>query len=160
MRQTVCKPGSVPCCPMRNGTAWGRPFLWDVRRRTPRAIYPDDGPKAGLPAVSRRRVVPIRSCSWRGLPCQRRRRRRGALLPHPFTLAAPWPESQVVRRFAFCGAFPGVAPAGRCPAPCLRGARTFLHQPKLTATVQPSDATACISRAHSSPKVVIPSRGL
>ena len=30
------------------------------------------------------------------------------------------------RRFAFCGAFPGVAPAGRYPAPCLRGARTFL----------------------------------
>ena len=31
------------------------------------------------------------------------------------------------RRFAFCGAFPGVAPAGRYPAPCLRGARTFLR---------------------------------
>jgi hypothetical protein len=25
-----------------------------------------------------------------------------------------------------CGAFPGVAPAGRYPAPCLHGARTFL----------------------------------
>ena len=30
------------------------------------------------------------------------------------------------RRFAFCGTFPGVAPAGRYPAPCFRGARTFL----------------------------------
>ena len=30
------------------------------------------------------------------------------------------------RRFAFCGTFPGVAPAGRYPAPCLHGARTFL----------------------------------
>ena len=29
-------------------------------------------------------------------------------------------------RFAFCGTFPGVAPAGRYPAPCFRGARTFL----------------------------------
>jgi hypothetical protein len=29
--------------------------------------------------------------------------------------------------FAFCGAIPGVTPAGRYPAPCLRGARTFLH---------------------------------
>ena len=32
-------------------------------------------------------AVPIRSCSRRGLPCRRRCRRRGALLPHPFTLA-------------------------------------------------------------------------
>ncbi len=31
------------------------------------------------------------------------------------------------RRFVFCGTFPGVAPAGRYPAPCFRGARTFLH---------------------------------
>ncbi len=29
-------------------------------------------------------------------------------------------------RFAFCGTFPGVAPAGRYPAPYFRGARTFL----------------------------------
>ncbi len=29
-------------------------------------------------------------------------------------------------RFAFCGTFPGVTPAGRYPAPCFRGARTFL----------------------------------
>jgi hypothetical protein len=34
-----------------------------------------------------RPVVPIRSCSRWGLPCRRRCRRRGALLPHPFTLA-------------------------------------------------------------------------
>ncbi len=30
-------------------------------------------------------------------------------------------------RFAFCGTFPRVAPAGCYPAPCLRGARTFLY---------------------------------
>ena len=29
-------------------------------------------------------------------------------------------------RFAFCGTFPWVTPAGRYPAPRLRGARTFL----------------------------------
>ena len=34
------------------------------------------------------RAVPIRSCSRWGLPCRRRCRRRGALLPHRFTLAA------------------------------------------------------------------------
>ena len=32
------------------------------------------------------RAVPIRSCSRWGLPCRRRYRRRGALLPHRFTL--------------------------------------------------------------------------
>jgi len=30
------------------------------------------------------------------------------------------------RRYPLCGTFPGVAPAGRYPAPFFRGARTFL----------------------------------
>ncbi len=38
------------------------------------------GPETGRPAA------PIRSCSRWGLPCRCRCRRRGALLPHPFTL--------------------------------------------------------------------------
>ncbi len=33
-------------------------------------------------------AVPIRSCSRWGLPCRRRCRQRGALLPHPFTLTS------------------------------------------------------------------------
>src|SRR5450631_4483950 len=36
-------------------------------------------------------AVPIRSCSRCGLPCRFRRRTRGALLPHLFTLTAPKP---------------------------------------------------------------------
>ena len=32
----------------------------------------------------------------------------------------------VAGRSAFCGTFPGVAPAGRYPAPFFHGARTFL----------------------------------
>ncbi len=36
------------------------------------------------------------------------------------------------RRFAFCGAVPEIALAGRYPAPCPHGARTFLR-PKATA---------------------------
>ena len=74
------------------------------------------------------RVAPIRFCSRRGLPCRRRCRPRGALLPHPFTLALRLMALQpAIRRFAFCGAFPGVAPAGRYPAPYPYGARTFLR---------------------------------
>ena len=36
-----------------------------------------------------RDAAPIRSCSGWGLPCRFRYRSRGALLPHPFTLASP-----------------------------------------------------------------------
>ena len=39
------------------------------------------------PCSSQGRAVPIRSCSRWGLPCRFRCRSRGALLPHPFTLA-------------------------------------------------------------------------
>ena len=38
-------------------------------------------------ALDSLRAAPIRFCSRRGLPCRRRCRPRGALLPHPFTLA-------------------------------------------------------------------------
>jgi len=37
-------------------------------------------------------AIPIRSCSRWGLPCHPRCRRRGALLPHPFTLTAGRPS--------------------------------------------------------------------
>ncbi len=66
--------------------------------------------RENTPAGQVRRTAPIWSCSRWGLPCRCRCRQRGALLPHPFTLTlGPKP----VRRFAFCGTFPGVAPAGR-----------------------------------------------
>ena len=46
------------------------------------------GQRTGLaPPQGGADVAPIRFCSRRGLPCRRRCRRRGALLPHPFTLA-------------------------------------------------------------------------
>jgi len=51
------------------------------------------------------------------------------------------------RRSVLCGAFPGVAgcpsPAGRYPAPCLCGARTFLTpRPKATARGHPAIRSA------------------
>ena len=63
---------------------------------------------------------PIWSCSEWGLPCHCCYQQCGVLLPHPFTLTQ-------YGRFAFCGTFPGVTPAGYYPAPCFRGARTFLY---------------------------------
>ena len=60
------------------------------------------------------------------------------------------PETE---RFVLCGTFPGVAPAGRYPAPYVDGARTFLSSSLSTvagAAVRPTDAfvmgvpTACV----------------
>ena len=54
------------------------------------------------------------------------------LLPVPrCALTAPFQPYQAyrkrcARRFLLCGAVPGVAPAGRYPAPFLHGVRTFL----------------------------------
>ena len=91
-------------------------------------------PPVGQPASRPSRCAPIRSCSRWGLPCRPRCGGRGALLPHPFTL------TRLAGRFAFCGTVPGVAPAGRYPAPYSRGARTFLPRPMQPgAAIRPSD---------------------
>ena len=92
-------------------------------------------------------AAPTWSCSRWGLPCHRRCRRRGALLPHHFTLAAhaiPRGGRAWAWRYVFCGTFPGVAPAGRYPAPYLRGARTFLPSPRPSSLGEerPSDRLA------------------
>ncbi len=49
-------------------------------------------------------------------------------------------RSRLGRRFAFCGTFPRVAPAGRYPAPYFRGARTFLPPVSRRAAIRPSGA--------------------
>ncbi len=62
-----------------------------LRRPSPDAWCDQPGRPARKPTCREpcgpRRAAPIRSCSRWGLPCRRRYRRRGALLPHPFTLA-------------------------------------------------------------------------
>ena len=84
------------------------------------------------------RAVPIRSCSRWGLPCRRRCRRRGALLPHRFTLAAV--VRNAPRRSVLCGTFPELAPAGRYPAPLVHGARTLPPRRfSAGAAVRPTD---------------------
>ena len=81
--QTACKPGSVRGRPP---TRW--PFIWGARRRAPRATDPGgrSGNRPG-PVLRPHRAAPTWPCSRRGLPCRTRCRARGALLPHPFTLA-------------------------------------------------------------------------
>ena len=127
-RQTACKPGSVP------------PRSWSSG---------GDGQSSGTP-VAERLVRPTRAAARRSA---RHSRERGCL-PLLFGLApggvfraaavaggavrsyrtvSPLPaarSSATDRRCTFCGTFPGVAPAGRYPAPYLRGARTFLPPPE------------------------------
>ena len=59
----------------------------------------------------------------------------------------PCPARERAGRFAFCGAIPGVTPAGRYPAPCLRGARTFLRMKHATGRPAGWPARHRLSRA-------------
>ena len=115
--QTTCKPGSVPAAKRGMTIHLGRPLPNASRDRPGRRRENNARPLT-------RPVVPTWSCSRWGLPCRCRYRQRGALLPHPFTLAGG--RERPGRRSPLCGTVPGVAPAGRYPAPCFRGARTFL----------------------------------
>ena len=90
---------------------------WPALARLAHATNPDDEPE------NRPYAIPIRSCSGRGLPCLRHYCPSGALLPHLFTL------TPLRERYIFCGAFPRITPAGRYPASCFHGARTFLTFP-------------------------------
>ncbi len=111
--QTACKPGSVHA-PKR---CVGWPFVWDARCRTPHATYPGGGAETRLPAIRRSRpAAPIRSCSRWGLPCRPRRRGRGALLPHPFTLAG---RAEAAPAVCFLWHFPWGRPRRALPGTVL-----------------------------------------
>ena len=145
--QTACKPGSVPAPDepaTGDGHSSGTPVTGRLARPTRTAARKPARPRAHEGA--RRPAVPTWSCSRWGLPCRPRCRRRGALLPHPFTLAGG--PAGPGRRFAFCGTFPGVAPAGRYPAPCFHGARTFLPRPATPRTTRRPKAAIRPSGRH------------
>jgi hypothetical protein len=129
--QTACKPGSVPARRRWMTIHLGRPL--------PSASRDRPGWRHGSPPEPEGSATPTWSCSRWGLPCRSRCRQRGALLPHHFTLAAS-PRREAGRGLAvcFCGTFPGVAPAGRYPAPCFHRARTFLPRLAAKAVIRPS----------------------
>jgi hypothetical protein len=87
--QPACKPGSV-----RREARAARVTTIHLGRRLPGASSnlpgrpdPDTGPEHHRLRADAR-AVPIRFCSRWGLPCRFRCRKRGALLPHRFTLAS------------------------------------------------------------------------
>ena len=136
--QPACKPGFVGrdtlktrvnalLLAARDDHSSGTPVARRLKQPTRTA---GSGHRSRDSACARPRAVPIRSCSRWGLPCRFRRRTRGALLPHPFTLAAA--KRYAPRRSSLCGTVPEPfrfapdRPAGRYPAPYVHGARTFL----------------------------------
>lgn len=119
------------------GRGW--PFLWDARCRAPRATDPSGGAKV-RPAFPRAGCLPLLLGLAPGGVFPAAAVAGGAV--RSYRTVSPLPParcSETDRRCTFCGTFPGVAPAGRYPAPYLRGARTFLPPPKgQRAAIRPS----------------------
>ena len=88
-------------------------------------------------------------CSKRGLPCRRRYRLRGGLLPHRFTLTHGHLRAR--RRFVFCCTFLEVSLTGRYPASCPA-------EPGLSSRPKPSDRLSRCDAAQTS-SWVTPWRG-
>jgi hypothetical protein len=117
--QLACKPGSVWPRPRRNVAAihLGRRLPSSLTQPT-RTAGPGNGPE-GCPSRHPYSVLlPVGFT----VPLAVARRAVGS-----YPTLSPLPrQGRQSGRFALCGTFPGVAPAGRYPAPCFRGARTFL----------------------------------
>ena len=144
-RQTVCKPGSVP--PRSGDGHSSGTFVAERLARPTRAA-------ARKPARhgSRRACRPYLVLLPVGFSLPSPSLAARCALTAPFHPCRPCrPKRRRVWRCIFCGTFPGVAPAGRYPAPCLRGARTFLTPPSVipvrSAAIRPSGVGRCgISR--------------
>ena len=133
----ACKPGSVRAgCPACDGHSSGTPVARRLKQPTRTAMRKRIPGRLPAPVPSLFGFAPggVYLANAVASAAVRSYRTLSPLLPWacraPRTLrpagqrcAASGPE----KRFAFCGTFPGVAPAGRYPAPCFRGARTFLH---------------------------------
>ncbi len=99
-----------------------------------------DGHSSGM-CVATHLARPTRAAAWKQGPDLRPRRPYSVLLPVGFAVPPPLPACAVrsyrtlspsprenPRQTALCGTFPKVTLAGRYPAPCLHGARTFLQR--------------------------------
>src|SRR6266436_1249314 len=124
--QTACKPGSVP----HPGAMPGAVMAIPLGRSSPSASCDrperrregSPGTSGSLPGACRSYLVllPVGFSLPPPLPATR------CALTAPFHPCRPPGMPETGWRCTFCGTFPGVAPAGRYPAPYLRGARTLL----------------------------------
>ena len=136
-RGSVSRVLSTAAVSREGRVADGRSFLSCARYRTPLATNPG-GRAETSPVEVAFHAPPLFGLAPGGVyRAAARCRGRGALLPHPFTFAWPKPS-----RPALCCTVPGVAPAGRYPAPSFRGARTFLGGSASAAIARPSGSRA------------------
>ena len=112
--QMACKPGSVPA-EAGDGHSSGTPVTGRLARPTrATARKPACLTEPGLPplfGLAPGGVYPAAAVTGRAV--------------RSYRTFSPLPGSRA-GRYGLCGTFPGVAPAGHYPAPCFRGARTFL----------------------------------
>ena len=121
----ACKPGSVHAEALDGHSSWAA-----VANNLP-ATYPDGGVKTRLPALPGDHPYSVLLPVGFTMPVLSPGRRCALTAPfHPYSATA--------KRFAFCGTFPRVTPAGRYPAPCLHGARTFLEPAGFPCGPRPS----------------------
>jgi len=109
--ESACKPGSVP---PRNEAA----ATIHLGHASPHASCDLPGNAAQAAPAERIGGSPIRSCSGWGLPCRRHCCRRGALLPHLFTLTSRGTRGGIFSAALSVGSrLPGVTwhPALRSP---------------------------------------------
>ncbi len=121
IRQLACKPGSVwpRFDPERGSHSSGTAFACRLAQPTRMT-----GPETGCERAFARPVSSLFGLAPGGVYLAAAVT-RSAVGSYPTLSPLPcdaW-------RFALCGTFPGVAPAGRYPAPYFRGARTFLTLP-------------------------------
>ena len=124
-----------------------RPFLWDVRCRTPRATDPGGGSETCLCAIGEpiAHVPPLFGLAPSGVcqPTSLPRSRCALTAPFQPCLPPMWRH----RRSILCCTFPGFAPAGRYPALSLPWSPDFPRAVlRLPAAVQPSGAGRCRDR--------------
>ncbi len=128
--QTTCKPGSV-----KDDHSSGTPVAKRLkrparaaRRKHHRGRNPLP-PLFGLAPGGVCRAVPVAGNAVRS-----------------YRTLSPLLAGRTGGRSALCGTFPRVTSAGRYPAPCFRGARTFLPLANRGAAIQPSGTNIQRSR--------------
>ena len=140
--QTACKPGSVPAVKREMAIHLGRPLPDASRDRPGRRRGSPPGPSVlrprGLPSLLG--LAPGGVCPAVAVAGNAVRSYR-TISPLP----PRSPGGERGSAVCFCGTFPGVAPAGRYPAPHFHGARTFLPPP--CGERRPPGRLACAYKA-------------
>jgi hypothetical protein len=151
--QPACKPGSVghrlPAQAIRDGHSSGTTFARCLEQPTrtasltsPCGVIAHGANDPAMPSLfGLAPGVVCHAVSVAG-PAVRSYRTFSPLLPLPLSVSRKRGRVGWGKRFVLCGTIPGVAPAGRYPAPYVDGARTFLssHLSVIAgAAVRPTD---------------------